>query len=309
MTSSQDSFVSVIIPVYNDAERLGLCLRALSVQTYPQDHYEVIVIDNDSAESIAPVVAAFAHVRVAFEGYRGPAAARNRGIAEARGDIIAFTDSDCIPAPDWIQQGVTYLHSVPNCGLVAGKVEIFAADPQHPNAVELYEQLTAYDQKRYLQESRFGATANVFTFKSVIEDVGTLNPKMEIYREDVEWGQRVFAAGYAQVYGETAVVAHPARRTLSDLSKKLARTVGGQVLRRKNTAYPFGAFLYDVFREAVPNFRHIGAAMRDKRLVSTSQRLKILVMILIVRYLRVYYRIRLWMQRDVTRKAVDYGTV
>ena len=89
-----NQFVSVIIPVFNDAERLKICLTALEKQTYPQDYYEVIVVDNGSDENLENVVKQFTQAKLAYYPELGSYAARNHGIALAKGEILAFTDAD-----------------------------------------------------------------------------------------------------------------------------------------------------------------------------------------------------------------------
>ncbi len=94
-------FVSVVIPVFDDPDRLRTCLQALEHQTYPKPRYEVIVVDNGSARSVPPLVGQFGQARATYEMVPGANAARNRGISLARGEILAFTDADCVPARDW----------------------------------------------------------------------------------------------------------------------------------------------------------------------------------------------------------------
>ena len=175
MNDLSKPFVSVIIPVYNDVERLKICLEALENQTYPGDLYEVIVVNNDPSQTIEPHAVNFNNVRLICESYRSSYAARNKGVLNARGTVIAFTDSDCIPKSDWIEKGVTNLLKEPNCGLVAGRIEIFCSDPENPTAIELYEKITAFKQKMHVDRLKFGATANLFTFKNIINDVGPFN--------------------------------------------------------------------------------------------------------------------------------------
>lgn len=119
------SFVSVVIPVSNDFERLKTCLKALEEQTYPKKLYEVIVVDNGSDEDINPLVIQFSQAFATQESRRGSYTARNKGDSLAKGDVIAFTDSDCIPNCDWIEKGVANLLQVFNCGLVVGKIKVF----------------------------------------------------------------------------------------------------------------------------------------------------------------------------------------
>ncbi len=102
-------FVSVIIPTYHDWERLGyVCTNALfKKQTYPKDHFEAIIINN-APEDSSPEFNLPDNFKIISESKPGSYAARNKGVSVARGEIIAFTDSDCIPCPDWIEQGVKF---------------------------------------------------------------------------------------------------------------------------------------------------------------------------------------------------------
>ena len=114
-----DEFVSVIIPVLDNVAGLCQTLSALDNQTYPQHLYEVIVVDNGSQENIAEAIAQFKQVKITYEPHPGSYIARNQGISLAQGTILAFTDSDCIPNPDWLANGVAQLIATNNCGLVA----------------------------------------------------------------------------------------------------------------------------------------------------------------------------------------------
>jgi glucosyl-dolichyl phosphate glucuronosyltransferase len=102
--------VSVVIGTYNRAHLLQGTLEALASQRVPSSlKWEIVVVDNNSRDTTAQVVTAFSKtttnpVRYVFEPQPGVSRARNRGIREARGSIIAFTDDDVLPAPDWIAQ-------------------------------------------------------------------------------------------------------------------------------------------------------------------------------------------------------------
>lgn len=177
--------VSVIIPVYNDAKRLRVCLGCLQTQSYSP--FEVIVVDNGS-DNLAAVVAAVEDcpaARWVCEAMPGSYAARNRGIEVAEGEVLAFTDADCVPAADWIEAGVAALRSRANCGLAAGAIEVVMGNPQHP--VELFESVMALSQQKFVAQDHYGATANVFTWATVFEQVGRFNPALKS-SGDVEWG-------------------------------------------------------------------------------------------------------------------------
>lgn len=219
--------VSVIIPVLNDEAGLTRCLAALAQQTYPRSRFESIVIDNgsDQIEGLQRL-AAVHQATLIQELAPGAYAARNAGIALATGEIIAFTDADCIPAPDWLERGVEQLEQHPDCGLVVGRVDVFPQDRERPNLVEVYQMVTAFRQDHFLQQFRGGATANVFTRRSVMETVGGFNPELKSFG-DFEWGARIFAAGYRQQYVPAVRVRHPARHSWQEITQKNARVSGG----------------------------------------------------------------------------------
>ena len=228
METAQPPFVSVIIPVFNNAQGLKLCIAALEKQSYPKACFEIIVIDNgsDNLEEIRVALTPFKSVRFAVEQIPGSYAARNRGVQMALGDVIAFTDSDCIPTSDWLEKGVSHLQNSENCGQVLGRVNLFFKDPNAPTLVEIYESLTALKQDQLLIQSHGGATANMFTRKQIIQDVGPFNTRLKS-SGDIEWGQRIHAAGYEQRYAEDVVINHPARRTFKALHQRTVRLSGG----------------------------------------------------------------------------------
>ena len=95
--------VSVIVPAYNSGKTIAECLEALASQTYPAGLYETIVVDDGSTDSTPSLVGKFP-VKYLRQKNSGPATARNRGAREASGEIILFTDSDCVADPDWIEE-------------------------------------------------------------------------------------------------------------------------------------------------------------------------------------------------------------
>ena len=94
-------FVSIIIPTFNGALRIGRCLEALTKQLSGMDA-EVLVVVDGSTDDTAEVVAQFPGVRLISQSNAGPAAARNHGAREALGSIILFTDDDCVPVSNWL---------------------------------------------------------------------------------------------------------------------------------------------------------------------------------------------------------------
>jgi glycosyltransferase involved in cell wall biosynthesis len=95
--------MSVIVPVWNGEARIGQCIEALKNQTLRADLFEIIVIDNGSTDSTVSVVARHSDVILLQEPQPGSYAARNAGLTRARGEYVAFTDSDCTPQKDWLE--------------------------------------------------------------------------------------------------------------------------------------------------------------------------------------------------------------
>ena len=93
--------VSIVVPTFNGASRIARCLDALLSQASDQ-HVEVLVVNDGSTDQTAAVVSKYPSVRLISQTNAGPATARNRGAAEARGEILLFTDDDCVPMPDWL---------------------------------------------------------------------------------------------------------------------------------------------------------------------------------------------------------------
>lgn len=99
---------SIIIPTYNRASYLSICLEALTAQTMDKTAFEIIIVDNNSLDNTRDIVLDFAksnptlHVRYVFEARQGVCHARNRGIAKARGEILCFLDDDALPSPEWL---------------------------------------------------------------------------------------------------------------------------------------------------------------------------------------------------------------
>ena len=94
--------VSVIVPAFNAAQTLAQCLTALGAQTFERGEYEILLVDDGSADNTAEVAARFPQVRVICAQHRGAAAARNLGAREACGELLLFTDADCEPTAQWI---------------------------------------------------------------------------------------------------------------------------------------------------------------------------------------------------------------
>jgi len=96
-------FISVVIPAYNEENYLKACLESLTNQLIPQNEYEVIVVNNNSTDNTEKVSRGFLKIRLVNEKRQGVVFARIKGVEEARGEIIAFIDADCIAPETWLK--------------------------------------------------------------------------------------------------------------------------------------------------------------------------------------------------------------
>ena len=96
--------ISVVVPVYNSARYLPTCISSLLAQTYPPEQYEIIIVDNNSTDGSLEIAASFPKVKLTAAATQGAYAARNHGVSVAAGSILAFTDSDCAVAADWLRR-------------------------------------------------------------------------------------------------------------------------------------------------------------------------------------------------------------
>ena len=291
--------VSVIIPVYNDNERLKLCLAAIGEQTYPADAYEIIVIDNNSEEDVEAAIAEFKKtfqpIQVTHEPQPGSYIARNTGLAIAQGEVIAFTDSDCIPQPAWLEKGVESLLSVSNCGLVAGRIDLFFKRPNAPTPVEIFESVELnFNQDKKLENDHYGMTANVFTFKRVLDDVGYFDEQLKS-GGDRDWGQQVYAAGYQQIYADEACVLHPARHSFADLQKRIARLTGGRFDRMMQQSPSAKAIALDIADTLKPPFRSLYRAWNNEKVKGIDRKLALIWVMFFARYVVTSEKLRLYM--------------
>lgn len=280
-------FVSIIIPVYNDSERLKLCLRALERQTYPRDCFEIIVVDNGS--DVPVEVGEFPLVHLVYEVQPGSYAARNRGLAAAKGTVLAFTDSDCLPDPDWLEAGVRCL--LGDVGLVGGRVEVFPEDAANPTAVELYESLFAFQMRESIEQRHFSPTCNLFTTRQVFDAVGLFDARLKS-GGDAEWGQRVHAQGYPLIYADSVCIRHPARRSFEEVARKDRRRVTGKMTRLKFERGRWLIFQKVFYNDFVPPVMIIWRilALKEWRMVN---KLKVTGVLLALRGVRISEKLRL----------------
>jgi glycosyltransferase involved in cell wall biosynthesis len=210
--------VSVVIPHLDDLTNLAAAVAAVRKQTLDPSRYEIIIADNGSRCGLDAVRRAAPGAVVVPVPERGAGPARNGGARVARGDVLAFTDSDCRPHVDWLERGLQALGA---SDVVGGGIDVGVEDRTAMTPSEAFEALFAFDNRDYVERLGFSVTANLMVRKSTFEQVGPFRSEVS---EDVEWCRRATARGARLAYAHEARVIHPARRTWSVLERKWRRT-------------------------------------------------------------------------------------
>ena len=220
--------VTVAIPTYNRADLLRQTLAGIAAQQFPREHFEVLVIVNNSHDQTAAVVAEFAHThpapRYLHETKQGLDHARNRAIVEARGEIIIFGDDDILVPPDWVAQMAGPLLAdagARRIGAVGGEVIPVFPDGLPDWVREWHAPLAFRPDTGPLEAKHSPMGANLALPKWVFEQLGPFHTALDraagnyFSGGDSEMIRRVRAAGLEVWFAPTAAVRHqlPASRT------------------------------------------------------------------------------------------------
>lgn len=193
--------VSIVIPAHNAEKTIGACLGACLSQTHPNT--EVIVVDDGSTDATSRIAEGFP-VHYIRQENRGPAAARNRGAAEATGSFVAFTDADCVPEPDWIAQ----LLAVFAEGVVAVGGTYGIANPESTLARMIHEEIVLRHAS-YGADVDFLGSFNVMYDREAFRTAGGFDETFSrASAEDNDLSYRLLDAGGKLRFAPHAIVKH-----------------------------------------------------------------------------------------------------
>ena len=200
-------FVSIVVPVKNEAAYVEQCLEGILAQSYPGNRFEIIVVDNGSSDDTLRIVERYCHLsnfQLLINEGDTIAIVRNWGAKKAQGSVLAFLDGDCIPHANWLQVGVELLHSNERVGCVG----FVAAEPgpndtwvekswYHVSSTSKYTGTTPVD---------WLASFNLILWRRIFEEVGGFNETL-ITCEDAELGYRI-GAKYGVLISDASKVRH-----------------------------------------------------------------------------------------------------
>lgn len=199
-----DKLISIVIPVYNSADTIKNCLDACLNQDYPKDKLEVIAVDDGSIDKTPEVIREYP-VRYFREENSGPAKARNTGWKNAKGDIVCFTDADCVPDKNWVSKLVSAYDS----DIIAGVGGCYGiSNPKNLLACCIHQEIV--DRHKHMPRFvNYLGSFNISYRKSVLEEVGGFDESYkEASGEDNDLAYRVIKKNYKLVFEKDAKVNH-----------------------------------------------------------------------------------------------------
>jgi len=232
------------MPVHQVCARhdtLKLSLSALSNQSISRSQFEVIIVDNssDEAHQLKSIVGSFQNlIQIKCFREKKPSSyrARNRGVVESTGRILAFLDSDCIADPTWLEEGLNFFERDGSEFIIAGKIRRISKS-RTGNLIERHEKLFTLNQRRNVLSNNFGATANLMCTRNLFFKVGPFRSDL-LSGGDVEWCHRAQLKGAKLIYTPRVVIYHQLVSSLGDLLKRYRRKAGGTYkLKKENLFY------------------------------------------------------------------------
>ena len=201
----KDIRFSVIIPAFNASHTIERCLSSLMRQSVKREDYEVIIVDDGSRDGTSDIVKEFP-VKYLWQANKGPASARIRGAKEAEGEIVLFTDADCVVQHDWIEEMVRFFDD-PEVMAVKG-----AYKTSQKSLVARFAQVEF--EERFEMLKKVEAIDMVDTYsaayrKSTFLSLGGFDPSFPVANnEDTELSYRMSEAGYRMIFNPNAIVYH-----------------------------------------------------------------------------------------------------
>lgn len=238
MSVSKRPFFSIIIPTFNRPSQLRACLAALGMLEYPRDRFEVIIVDDGGEDCLREVVRPFCDeflLRLHRQENQGPAAARNAGAALAKGEFLAFTDDDCLPAPGWLSALAHAFAETPDAALGGRTVNALPANPYAIASQLLIDYLYGY----FAGKADLFFTSNNFAIsRRQYLMVGGFDPSLPLAAgEDREFCYRWQRGGGDLRFAPQAVVKH-------------AHALTAVSFWRQHFRYGRGAYRYHQIRAA-----------------------------------------------------------
>ena len=211
---------SIVVPTYERAGALRGCLESLAALDYPRERYEVIVVDDGGRVPLEDVVEPLRgrmNLELLSQPRGGPAAARNAGVARAGGELVAFTDDDCRPRPEWLRRLAERFQAAPEEAAGGRTVNALARNP-FSSAAQLVIDVGYRQNNEGSENRRWFTTNNLAVPAAGFRAVGGFDPSFRT-AEDRDFCSRWVAHGLRMSYEPRAVVEHAHDLTLTSFAR------------------------------------------------------------------------------------------
>jgi glycosyltransferase involved in cell wall biosynthesis len=223
----------VVIATRDRPQRLASCLESLAAQDYPRERFEVIVVDDGGDSQLDQMTRRYRQrleLSILRRRFAGRSAARNQGVAQACGQLVAFTDDDSEPDPGWLRALATRHAAVPGHALGGSTVSMSATNPYARISGLILDLAYRHQSGRLPRGARFFAANNLALPADRFRMLGGFNPQLRV-SEDRELCDRWVEHGFGMTFVPEAVIRHATPTTLGDFC-------------RKQFGYGRGAFAY-----------------------------------------------------------------
>ena len=272
---------SIVVPTYNRPERLSACVAAVAALDAPAGGFDLVVVDDGSApaalaENRKTVAAAGCDARLIEQSNAGPAAARNRGAAEARGEILAFTDDDCAPENGWLTAFADAFSRDPTA-LLGGRIVNALADNRQAAASQVITDF-AYGWAEKIGRGTgpsgtyLFATANLACPRVAFHDVGGFDESFPLAAgEDYDFCHHYQHAGRPAAFVADAIILHSHAMTLRQFCRQHFAYGRGLLQFRRRANRRIGA----ASEKRIGSFqlglaRHLARRLRGPRTLSEA---------------------------------------
>jgi glycosyltransferase involved in cell wall biosynthesis len=238
----QKQAISVVIPTYDRRERLARVIEALTLQSAKADAFEVIIVDDGSADGTGDWLERQAlpyELRVLRQANQGPAAARNRGVSAARSPLVLFLDDDVVPGPELVREHLVFHRAEPDAVVLGPLLSL----PRYRQPWVAWEQAKLDAQYKAMIRGDWAPTfrqfwtGNASVAKEHVVGAGGFDVSL-LRGEDVELGYRLWTRGLKFRFNPAAGGLHHAERSLESWSNahKCYGRLEVQIFRRKSEA-------------------------------------------------------------------------
>jgi glycosyltransferase involved in cell wall biosynthesis len=238
--------VSIVVPVRNGESTIESLLQSLAELDYDKEKVEVIVVDGNSTDKTRDIVKKYPF-KMIIERKNGLNVARNTGIRNSTGDIVAFTDSDCVVPQDWVKK-IAENFNDPKIGCVAGNVKgyhnNFLSEYADNSIVRVMPSFERREQSNVMKLFHHPAGCNIAFRREVVEKIGSFDEDIRYGFDDLELVERICKSGYEVVSDPDVIIQHKHRTSLRGLLKQHFKygKGGGFLLKKKGTRDRFSTW-------------------------------------------------------------------